>query len=441
MSAFLGMRGTGDWPTDYVPESWREAMLYEYPNGKMPITGIMSQFGSESIDSIRHHWWTWSLPDQSVTCIAASSNVFIDPGLATAYVYATHQAIRGIEGQVVYVKMSAANVKHFVDGIDVILRTADHPSADVVGSVVDVTVNGSSSYIAVKLYEADDNDLTDATLYNLATVDTVINMGNSSAQGSALPRAIAYDPVEYENYTFIERTPLELTRTAMKTKVRAGDAYKDARRQCLEMHGIGMEKKALWGVRWSGTGDNGKPKSTAGGLRWFLSTYASSNISDYRYSSTYSGASWKDGGEDWLDTMIAQLFRYAPSDGVLGVCGDAALLGINQLAKDSGVFQLTSSTQSYGIKVTEWVGVFGNITLKTHPLLSQMASTRNSIIFYAPKNVRFMPMSGDDTRFEKDMQVPGVDGKVEGFLTEGTFEYRFPNQYLMLDGVGKANVV
>ena len=47
---FLGMRGTGDWATDQRPKSWREGILYLYPNGQAPLTAIMSKLRSERCD-------------------------------------------------------------------------------------------------------------------------------------------------------------------------------------------------------------------------------------------------------------------------------------------------------------------------------------------------------------------------------------------------------
>uniref|UniRef100_A0A6M3JA30 Putative structural protein n=1 Tax=viral metagenome TaxID=1070528 RepID=A0A6M3JA30_9ZZZZ len=50
MSAFLGMRGNGDWATDQRPKNWRETILYLYPNGSAPLTAILSKMSSEKVD-------------------------------------------------------------------------------------------------------------------------------------------------------------------------------------------------------------------------------------------------------------------------------------------------------------------------------------------------------------------------------------------------------
>ena len=62
MSVFLGMRGTGDFTvTGQRPENWREMILYLYPNGKAPLTAIMSMMKSEKTDDpiftgLRRSW-------------------------------------------------------------------------------------------------------------------------------------------------------------------------------------------------------------------------------------------------------------------------------------------------------------------------------------------------------------------------------------------------
>jgi hypothetical protein len=58
-----------------------------------------------------------------------------------------------------------------------------------------------------------------------------------------------------------------------------------------------------------------------------------------------------------------------------------------------------------------------------------------------PKNMRFLPFEGSDTRFEADMQAKGFDGKVEGYITDFTLEFNFPKQFMLLHGVGLDNAL
>ncbi|MEF8799060.1 MAG: hypothetical protein V5A79_06575, partial [Candidatus Bipolaricaulota bacterium] len=60
--AFFGTRATGDWQTDQRPKSWREMILYLYPNGMAPLTAIMSKMPSEQVDDAEFYWWTQVMP-------------------------------------------------------------------------------------------------------------------------------------------------------------------------------------------------------------------------------------------------------------------------------------------------------------------------------------------------------------------------------------------
>ena len=284
MTAFLGMRGTGDWVTDQRPKNWRETMLFLYPNGSMPLTAIMSKMKSEKTDDPQFYWWTKLLPTQA----AAVTGVYTDAALSSAYTSG------GVSGTVLYIKMVAASIIHFRAGHTVLLRDASDFTVDVVAKVTAVASNGVNSYLTVQLLEADDNS---GYSHDLSDCDTVLVVGSINAEGAAMPSAIAYDPDKMNNYTQIFRTPLSITRTARRTKLRTGDQYKEAKREALELHGIEMEKAFIFGIPYEGTGSNGKPERTTEGLLTCVRTNNSSCVTDFQLNATYHGKDWLDDGE------------------------------------------------------------------------------------------------------------------------------------------------
>jgi len=433
--AFMGMRGDGDWTANQRPENWREVILYEFPNGDAPITAILSMMPTEGTDDSVFHWWTKRLPGQA----GAVSGVYIDAGLSTAYVYASHQSTFGAAGATIYVKVAEALAKEFRAGHQVLLRDSDRWDVDVVGKVTAVVYNGSNSYIAVKLLEDDDNS-ADSSNYNLSTVDRIIIIGNINPQGGPIPRAIAYDPVEFINYTQIFRSPLEITRTAKKTHLRTGDAYQEAKKEALRLHSIEQEKALIWGVLSSTIGANGKPERTFDGILSFLRKYAtnpSQSLDNFALNSDYSGQSWLDAGEDWLDEKLEYLGTYAPSE-VIALCGAGALTGLHKLAKHLGNIQLTPGPgKTYGITFTTWLNPHITVHLKKHPLLSREPSTAHTMVLFSPKNIKMRIL--DDTKFLPEREARGVDGSVEEYLSELGPEFHFPDQFMVLDGVGQDN--
>ncbi len=433
MAGFLGMRGTGDWVTDQRPLSWRNMILRLYPNGMAPLTAIMGQTRGERVTDPQFNWWTKSLPAQA----GAVTGVYTDSGLSVAY------AAGAVAGDTLYIKMAEALVGELRLGHQVLLRDASDLTVDVTGKVVARVANGASSYVGVKLLEDDDNSSSG----DLSDCDRIMVTGNINAEGAAMPDAIAYDPTKWFNYTQIFRTPLDITRTARRTTLRTGDAYQEAKRECLELHSIEMEKAFLFGVPTEGTGDNGKPERTTLGLipsiRGGYTGHGGSagTVSNYPSESGWSGQTWLQGGEDWLDTQLATMFRYGKRE-KLAFCGDGALLAINKIVKNGGDYTFTPKTKAYGIDVVEWVTPVGKINLVTHPLFSYETTMNNTMVIYEPENFKFRYI--DDTQFFDDPDKKNTgwtrkDGTKEEYLTEGGIEYHHPIGWGYLTGFDSAN--
>jgi len=426
--AFMGMRGTGDWVENQRPENWREQILYLYPNGQAPLTAMLSMMGAERTEDAHFHWWT-----ENVGSVGGTVNgIYTTPDLGTAY------TTGGTAGDVLYVVVAEALAKQIRGGHQLLLRDASDYNVDVNAKVtVDPTFNGANSVLSVQLLEDDDN----SDSHDLSDCDTILVVGNINPEGGEMPTATHLDPTEYSNYTQIFRTSLDITRTAMMTKLRTGNDYQKMKREALEMHSIEMEQASFWGIPTSNTGANGKPERTTQGIINFVRQYAATNIDDYTLNTDYSGNTWATGGEDWLDNMLEQLFRYGSTEKMAFV-GSGALLGINRLAKTSGQIQLTPESQSYGLKVRRWITPFGDLVVKTHPLFSYDATTRNMMVVIEPRNMRYVYIT--DTMFKKDKSETegghnSIDGRKEEYLTEMGFEFHHPLTFGILNGLGLDN--
>ena len=315
-----------------------------------------------------------------------------------------------------------------------LLRNTDNYADDTNAKVTSVVLNGASSYIAVKLLE------DDPTTTGIADCDRILIVGNINPEGGAMPSAIAYDPSKHYNYTQIFRTPLSITRTARKTKLRTGDQYKEAKRECLELHSIEMEKAFLWGIRTENTGDNGKPERTTAGLvRSVIDN--SGNVSDFTSDADFTDTSWLSGGEEWLDIQLEQIFRYGSQDR-LAFAGSGVVLAINKLIKEYGNYEFTSKTTDYGIKVKTWSTPFGDLHIKIHPLFSYEVTNRNCMVVFDPKDLNYRYI--DDTKFyaDPDKQNTGrnrIDGSDEEYLTEAGLEFHHYAKTGYLTGFGSDN--
>jgi len=429
MAGFLGMRGTGDWATDERPLNWRQGILYLYPNGMTPLTALLSKMGEQSVDDPQFHWWTKLLATQSATV----TGVYTSTNLSSAY------SSGGVAGETVYMKMSEADSDQWRAGHQALLRDASHQDVDVNAKVTGVVHNGASSYIAAKLLEDDDNGAST----DLSDCDTALIIGTINAEGAAIPEAVAYNPVKWYNYTQIFRNPLEITRTAKLTKLRTAQSYREAKREALEMHSIEMEKAFLWGVRSENTGANGKPERTTWGLIPAIKSGNSAGVDDFSLNSDYSGQTWLEGGEDWLDSYLEVIFRYGSNE-KFGLAGSGCLLGINKLAKTYGHINMKVTDAAYGMKVITWITPFGVLHMKTHPLFSYDATTRNCMVIIEPQKLKYKYIT--DTMYKKDPAMgkagfTAYDGLKEEYLTEAGLEYHHPTAFGYLTGFNTDNSV
>lgn len=429
---FLGMRGNGDWVNDQRPKNWRQKILKLYPNGQAPLTAMLSMMGSESVDDPEFNWWTqvMSSVDGSV------AGVYTIADMSVAYVGG------GVEGDILFVRTNDTDVfKRVRKGHQILLRDASDYRVDVNGKVTEVYRAGGYELYAVKLLEDDDNSAT----HDLSDCDSFKIIGNINAEGAEMPDSIALNPTKVYNYTQIFRTPLSITRTARKTKLRTEDQYQKAKAEALEMHSWEMELAYWWGIRTENTGENGKPERTTMGIINFIRQYAAANCDDYTLNADYNGQTWVQGGEDWFKNYLEQIFRYGSGE-KLAFVGSGALLGIDRLAMSSGQINLAPAQKTYGMEIMQWRTPFGVLNMKTHPLFSFDATTRNMMVIIEPKELTYKYI--DDTSFygeSSSKQHPEgygqrrIDGTNEEWLTECGLEFGLPQKCAVLNGFNQDN--
>jgi hypothetical protein len=264
-----------------------------------------------------------------------------------------------------------------------------------------------------------------------------------------MPDAIALNPTEVYNYTQIFRTPLSITRTAKMTTLRTGDAYQKMKSEALEMHSWEMELAYLWGIRTQNIGDNGKPERTTMGVINFIRQFAPLNCDDYTLNATYAGTNWNaaGGGGTWLRAYLEQIFRYGANE-KLALVGSGALLGIEALAMAEGQMNISTGQKVYGMEITEWKTPFGSIKMKTHPLFSHDATTRNLMVLIEPKELEYKFITdttfygeGSATQHPSGYGARRIDGQNEEYLTECGLEFGLPQKCAVLNGVGLDNTL
>lgn len=394
--AIQGLRDTSNFVADQRPKNWREGILMLYPNGKAPLTALTSKMKSQSTDDPEFNWWEKPFPDQR-----SALSADIDSSQTTIAIASGGLGLK--DGHLLRAEQSG----------EIMLVNGD-PASDTSITIVRGYSNTSAA----------------AVNHDGAGINPHLRViGNAYEEGSLAPTGINYDPTKVYNYTQIFRNTLEMTRTAEKTRLRTGDQVKEAKRECLELHSIEIEK-ALWFGKKLETVRNGKPLRTTDGIERFI--HADNIIANAGAAVTMATL------EGWLE----RIFRYGSSE-KMGFCGNMFLLGIGQAIRKNSEISIMSGIKEFGMNVTRLFSPFGEVVFKTHPLFNQLTGgTTSASRYYGLNSGAFILDMNElkyryitDTKYEKDLAQEGQDGMKSGYLTECGLEVHHSKAHFLITGV------
>lgn len=385
MAAVLGLRGTGSFSSDQLPENFRETMLYLFPNGSAPLTAILSKLKSEATGHPVFNVFTKALPSQ-ITLVAGSAP---DDNDTTVTVTTGDGTI--FKGG------------HIVKN----LRTLEIFWVSSISSDTLTIARGKGAAAAA-----------------MTTGDELLIIGSAYPEGDSVPDAISYDPDIVTNYCQIFRTVGNLTKTvSAETTFRTGKQMTEEKREKLELHSIEMEKGFMFGGGVSTTGTNGQPLRTTKGLANFIST----NVSDY----SSSGLSLKD----W-NNFLSDVFKKGSNEKLL-LCGNTFLNVLTQMALNNFTIEATPTTDTYGMRMRNYTTPFGDLQIKTHPLLNESATLSASGFILDTKYLVYRYLNGRDTQFHPDVADKGDDADKFEYLTECGIEVQFEETHGYITGVSE----
>ena len=387
MPATLGMRGTGSFPADHRPENWREKWLMLEPNGSAPLTAILSMLASENTDDPEYHNFRKDLPDFRFT---HSGTALAGDVTLTATV----------AGDLTFIRIGAL-IRNWRTGE--VAKVTAKPS----GTTLTVTrgVGNAGTGVAVNA-----NDIW-------------FLVGNANPEGADTPVAISWDAASTENFTQIFRTPVNITRTAMKTNFRTGDQYVEKTRDALKQHMMELERAFLWGKKDIITGSNGQPERYTGGILSFLT----SHVLDIGVATTPGQMT-----EATFDTFIAEhVFAYGSSQ-KLALSGWKAADMLQQIAKDRWVMNTVSANMTYGMSMTSYMTFAGELMVKTHPQFRQIPGAESMIVILDTKDLKYRYI--DEVTLLKDRQSPGIDGVTDEYLCECGLEMLQEKTHALITG-------
>ena len=378
MAVLPGLIGSGDFASNDFPENWRTTLLRLRPDAKAVLTMLMGFAKTEELDAPIFHWAEKDIRSMVFTSAAASSGattiVFSAPGSTPV------KALRN--GQVLKNTRS--------------------------GEIIWLNANPASPWTTLTAVIRGSNCGSTSAAVNSG--DKWILMTTRHEEGATPPQGTYRSPDWLTNYTEIFRNPIDLTRTAAKTALRTAPKgpTDEMLHDTLEDHMIDIESSGIWGVPYQGTGANGKPERTTGGMFHFVTTNA------INFADSFDLA-------DFLEALRKSL-RYGSKKKLL-LLGDKGLLTLMSFVLQTSHFSVDANTTVWGMDVMQIKTPFGRLMVKQNELLTESDVYSDWGLVIDTKNVRFRPLRDSDTSLLSDVVKDGRDGTVDEYLCEGGWEW------------------
>lgn len=411
-----GFRTDENFISTQRPQNWRQVMLLLYPNSseiaKAPLTALTSLMKSESTDDPVFHWFQKILDARR---LQINANVATTDGTIT-------------------VNPTFQNTSQSNASVATILKAGDMLYIEQTGEIVRVSADPTSTTIVPVIRAQQGTTATAITIAAAGTNPFMFVIGSSYEEGSLAPTSVAYDPVEVNNFCQIFRSTLSITRTAMRTRLRTGDAVTEAKRECLEYYTVDMERAFWFNGEKSLTTLNGNPVRMTTGIIQQITDQAPTQI----ISAPGSGLI----DMNFLEKNLEICFRYGSSEKMM-FGSNLILLAVEQAIRKNSFYKIEYGLKEYGMKVSRFVTPFGEIVFKVHPLFNQQQggttagaqflSIANNGYILDMANIRYRYV--DDVKYEKDLTPVGLDGLKSGYLGECGLELHHGLSHMVWKGI------
>lgn len=395
MTAFGGLRGTGDWGPDERPKNFRERILWMSPNGSAPITALLSRARKESTDDPEFSWFVEPL--NLVRLTVSGTHISI----------ATTITVGSSDPDETDLTRHYGSALNLVPGDILMVETAD--SSTFQPEYMRVTSVLSATQFTVE------RGVAGSTPLALSDGTALIKIGSAFPEGTAAPGSASRNPVKQRNYTQIFKTTYEISKTAANTRVRTGDPLKTERKRRAFDHARDMELAFLFGRPYETVdATTGEIIRYTGGIRYFLPATRQTVFGSPPTSREFLDA---------LDPVFQ--FDTEAGNTRIAFCGSGAYMALPRIFGDSAQIQFTGNISLWKIDFQRVAFPFGEIAFKIHPLMSAHPVWRNSILVLDFSALVYRPLRGRDTTFKDNIQLPDED-KIRGqWLTEAGLEVQY----------------
>jgi len=374
MTGIAGLRGTGQFTTDFRPTNYRELYTLLEPNGSAPLNALLAMMGSESTDDFKYNNFRDELPARVFTVDHVAGYNTSDT------------SIQLTSGDDVAFIMTGTLLVNVNTG-EILQADADADTATYIATFVGGRNIGSTSL-----------SITDG--------DVLAVVGSAFAQGGNGAQAISFDASVAYNYTQIFKTAYSITGSMQKTFFRTGDKEQEYSEKALKLHMGEIERSMFFGKRHLKNSSSATPTAYTGGLFTTLS-----QVEDV---SAYAEANVMD--EETFDRLLIEsVFAFGGSEKVMfagaKVAGHLQLFGKNR-------WNPTVLDNTYGVNITRYMTFCGSLNVILHPQFRQIPTLDETAVVLDMQYLKYRYMAGRDTDIKRNIQDNDADLVKHQYLTD-----------------------
>ena len=375
MAAIQGLRGTGEFNTDFRPKNYRELFTLLEPNGNAPLNALLAMGSSESTDDPEFKNFRDELPDRKMVVNGAVAST----STGTITIAASDDNKFAIAGSII---------------INATTGEVMQVTADCTGTTLTVTRN------------------IGGTSFQIANGAELFVAGFAAAEGAGSPTAISFDATVASNYTQIFRTAFAVTNTLKSTYLRTGSKLDEAMTKALKLHMSDIERAMFFGIKHEANGSGATPTRYTGGLLKTLSNVVDVTTDYASYGGSSAGMMTEEGFDSLL---ISNVFKYGSKQKIAFV-GETVANQLQQIGKDR--WQPTAYDSAYGVNLTQYKTFAGDLLVHLHPQFRQVPGMKSAMVIVDFPYLNYRYLEGRDTQLLENRQAPDADSVKHEYLTE-----------------------
>jgi hypothetical protein len=370
MTAIQGLRGTGQFSTDFRPTNYRELFTLLEPNGSAPLQALLSMTGTETTDDPKYNHYRDELPDRKMV----------------------------VNGAVASTSTTAVAVVASNDDTNFVVPGAIIVNVDT-GEVMRTTARSGDNITVERNIGGTSHQIADAA--------NLIIGGFADIEGGSAPTAISFDPTMDFNYTQIFKTAVQVTGTLQNTYLRTGDKEQEQLTKALKMHMSDIERAMFFGKRAEVNGSTASPLRFTGGLR--------NSITGVTDGASYGASSNVITEKEFDRLLIENIFAYGGNEKV-AFCGARVISNLMEIGKNR--WQPTQIDNAYGVSLSRYTTYAGDLLVYMHPMFRQIPTMDKEMIILDMSEIKYRCMQGRDTQLIRDIQAPDFDGVKHMYMTD-----------------------